>query len=90
MVSDTVLHIGGYAGLVLLTLRATAGGRWAGVTARAMTVAFLIALVHGLSVEVEQMFVPSRFAEWRDVGNDVIGALAGLVAAWAWGKLFKA
>ena len=89
LVSDTVLHMGGYAGLVLLTLRATAGGRWAGVTARAMTVAFVIAVVHGLSVEVEQMFVPSRFAEWRDVGNDVIGALAGLGAAWAWGKLFK-
>ena len=34
--------------------------------------AFVIAVVHG-SVEVEQMFVPSRFAEWRDVGNDVIG-----------------
>ena len=35
------------------------------------------------------MFVPSRFAEWRDLGNDVVGALAGLFAVWAWGKLFK-
>jgi VanZ family protein len=43
-----------------------------------MTLALVIAVVHGLSVEVEQMFVPSRFAEWRDVGNDVIGALGGL------------
>ena len=77
-VSDTVLHMAGYAGLALLTLRATAKGRWSGVTARAMTLAFVIAVVHGLSVEVEQMFVPSRLAEWRDVGNDVIGALAGL------------
>ncbi len=89
LVSDGILHVGGYAGLALLTLRATAGGRWSGVTGRAMTVAFVIAVAHGLSVEVEQMFVPSRFAEWRDVGNDVIGALAGLCAAWAWGKLSK-
>ena len=34
--SDTVLHMGGYAGLALLTLRATAGGRWSGVTHRAL------------------------------------------------------
>ena len=87
--SDTVLHMGGYAGLSLLTLRATARGRWSGVTLPAMTLAFVIATVHGMTVEVEQMFVPTRFAEWRDVGNDVIGTLAGLAAAWAWGKLFK-
>ena len=88
-VSDTVLHMGGYAGLAILTLRATAGGRWSGVTPRALALALVIATVHGITVEVEQMFVPTRFAEWRDVGNDVIGALAGLTAAWAWGKLFK-
>ena len=88
-VSDTVLHMGGYAVLALLTLRATAAGRWSGVTLRALTLAFAITTVHGMTVEVEQMFVPSRFAEWRDVGNDAIGALAGLCAAWAWGKLFK-
>ena len=87
-ISDTVLHMGGYAGLALLTLRATSRGRWSGVTARAMTLALVIAVVHGLTVEVEQMFVPSRFAEWRDVGNDVIGALGGLSAACAWCKLF--
>ena len=66
-----------------------AGGRWAGVTPGAMMLAFLIATVHGVTVEVEQMFVPSRFAEWRDVGNDAIGAAAGLAAVWAWGKLLK-
>jgi len=89
LVSDTVLHIAGYAGLAVLTIRATSGGRWAGVTARALAAAFAIATIHGMTVEVEQMFVPSRFAEWRDVGNDVIGALAGLGAVWAWGKLLK-
>ena len=87
--SDTVLHMGGYAGLALLTLRAIARGRWSGVTLRALTLALLVAVLHGASVEIEQMFVPTRFAEWRDLGNDVIGALAGLFVAWAWGKLIK-
>jgi len=87
--SDTVQHMAGYAGLAVVTLRATAGGKWAGVTLGAMAAALAIATIHGMSVEVEQMFVPSRVAEWRDVGNDVIGALAGLAAAWAWGKLLK-
>ena len=88
-VSDTLLHMAGYAGLALITLRATAGGRWAGVTGRSMFLALAIATLHGMSVEVEQMFVPTRFAEWRDVGNDVIGAAGGLAAAWAWGKLLR-
>jgi VanZ family protein len=88
-VSDTVLHMGGYAGLAAVTLRAVAGGRWSGITYRAMAVALVIATVHGMSVEVEQMFVPSRMAEWRDVGNDVLGACAGVFAVWAWGRLFK-
>ena len=87
--SDTVLHAGGYAGLAILTLRATARGQRSGITARAMILAFVIATLHGITVEVEQMFVPSRFAEWRDVGNNAIGAAAGLAAAWAWSKLLK-
>ena len=88
-VSDTVLHMGGYAGLAIVTLRALARGRWSGVTYRGLGLALLIATVHGISVEVEQMFIPSRMAEWRDVGNDVAGSFAGLFAVWAWGRLFK-
>ena len=88
--SDTVMHMGGYAGLAVLTLRATAGGRWSGITPRTASLALLIAVAHGACVEIEQMFVPSRFAEWRDLGNDAIGAAAGVVVVWAWGKLFKA
>ena len=87
MVSDTLLHAVGYAGLALMTLRATARGRWSGVSRQAVLLAFVIATVHGLTVEWEQMYVPSRFAEWRDVGNDMIGAAAGLAAAWAWGTI---
>ena len=36
--------------------------------------AFLISMAHGLSVEWIQMYVPTRFAEWRDVWNDAAGA----------------
>lgn len=86
-ISDTVLHALGYAALALLTLRATARGRWAGVTVTALVAALGIAVVHGLTVEWEQMYVPTRMAEWRDVGNDAIGALLGLVPAWAWSKI---
>ena len=86
-ISDTFLHIAGYAGLALLTLRATARGRWPGVTPGALVLAFVIAAVHGLTVEWRQIYVPSRSAEWRDVGNDVVGALAALIPAWAWSKI---
>ena len=86
-VSDTVLHTLGYSGLALLTLRATARGRWAGVTAAALSLAFAIAVLHGASVEIEQMFVPTRMAEWRDLGNDAIGAALGLLPAWVWSKM---
>jgi VanZ family protein len=82
--TDTMLHAGGYTVLALLTLRATAAGRWRGVTANAVVLAFVISMLHGLSVEWIQMYVPTRFAEWRDVANDALGTAVGLAAAWAW------
>ncbi|HET9706624.1 MAG TPA: VanZ family protein [Vicinamibacterales bacterium] len=85
LLSDTILHMGGYAGLALVTLRATAGARWSGVTRQALVVAFVICVVHGLTVEWEQMYVPTRYAEWRDAVNNAMGAALGLAAAWAWG-----
>ena len=83
--SDTVLHAGGYTVLALLTLRATANGRWRGLTKGALTAAFVISMLHGLSVEWIQMYVPTRFAEWRDVWHDAAGTAVGLGGAWAWG-----
>jgi VanZ family protein len=83
--TDTLLHAGAYTVLALLTLRATTGGRWTGVTRKAMLLAFVIAMLHGLSVEWIQIYIPTRVAEWRDVANDLLGTVAGLGAAWAWG-----
>jgi VanZ family protein len=84
-VSDTLLHAGGYAVLAVLALRATAGGRWRGLTPLATAAAFAIAVAHGVTVELLQLLVPSRFAEWRDLWNNAIGAAGGLAAVWAWG-----
>ena len=86
-VSDTILHMSGYSGLALLTLRATAGGKWSGVVWKSVLLALVIATIHGLSVEWMQMYIPTRMAEWRDVRNDVIGALLVLTPAWAWATM---
>ena len=83
--SDTALHAGGYFGLGLITLRALARGHWAGVTTGALLAAWVIAVIHGAAVEVMQMYVPTRMAEWRDLGNDAIGAGLALGLAGAWG-----
>ena len=82
--TDTMLHAGGYTVLALVTLRATAQGRWRGVTRAAMLLTFVISMLHGLSVEWIQMYVPTRVAEWRDVANDALGTAVGLGGAWAW------
>jgi VanZ family protein len=85
--SDTVLHMSGYSGMALLTLRATAGGRWSGVTWRAVLLALVIVTIHGMTVEWEQMYIPTRVAEWRDVRNDILGAAIALAPAWAWATM---
>jgi len=83
--NDTFLHGAGYAVLGLVTLRAVARGRWSGVSAGALVIAWCISLLHGAAVEWMQMYVPSRTAEWRDLANDAIGAAVALGAAGAWG-----
>lgn len=82
--SDTFLHAAGYFGLALLTLRALARGRWAGVTLGALLVAWCVSVSHGAAVEWMQLYVPERMAEWRDLRNDAAGAALALVLAGAW------
>jgi VanZ family protein len=81
------LHSACYAGLAVVALRATAGGRWRGVTILALIAAWIICAVYGASDEFHQGFVPGRMVEFRDWRNDVTGAALGLGAAWAWGKM---
>ena len=82
---DWAQHGVAYAGLALVTLRATAGGRWSGVRAAAVLAAWLVATLYGVSDEIHQSFVPARMADTRDVLADAAGAALGLGAAWAWG-----
>jgi len=84
-VSDTLLHTVGYGGLSLVTLRAVAGGRWSGVTAPALAIAWVIATAYGASDEWHQSYTEGRASEVRDVVNDAVGALVALGAAGAWG-----
>lgn len=82
---DWVQHGTAYAGLAIVTLRATSRGRWAGVGGRTVLAAWIIVALYGVIDEVHQSFVPSRTADPRDVAADVIGAALALGAAWAWG-----
>ena len=84
-VPDVYLHSVGYAGLALTTLRATAGGRWAGVTMRALVLAWLISTGYGATDEWHQAYTPGRTPEFRDARNDAIGAFVALGLVGAWG-----
>jgi VanZ family protein len=84
-IPDFYLHTIGYAGLALTTLRATARGRWTGVTVRAAILAWFITTAYGASDEWHQSFTDGRSPEIRDVRNDAIGALAAVGLAGAWG-----
>jgi VanZ family protein len=58
--SDLTGHFAGYALLGALVLRATAGARWAGVTASAAALAWMFCAIYGISDEFHQSFVPGR------------------------------
>jgi VanZ family protein len=84
-VPDVSLHEVTYFGLTMVVLRALARGRWSGVTLATLAAAWTIAVGYGATDEWHQSFVPSRHAEWRDVGSDAIGAAVAAVVAGAWG-----
>ncbi len=81
---DWTQHGIAYAGLSLVTLRATAGGRWSRVGGWTVSLAWAIAALYGVTDEWHQSFVPGRMADIRDVVADAAGAALGLAAAWAW------
>jgi VanZ family protein len=84
-VADVSLHQAEYFGLTLLLVRALAGGRWAGVRFATLALAVIIAVAYGATDEWHQSFVPTRQAEWRDLGSDAIGASAAAIVVGAWG-----
>lgn len=88
-VSDKLLHTAGYAALALVTVRATSGGRLAGLTPRSAVGAWAIATAYGASDELHQRFVPGRSAELADLGADGLGAALGLAAAGAFAIIHR-
>lgn len=86
---DKFLHAGFYGVFALVTLRATAGGRLAGVTLRALVLAWAITTAYGVSDEVHQSFVPLRSADVLDVVADAVGAAAALGLAQAAGIILR-
>ncbi len=75
-VNDKVLHFAAYGGLATLCLRATSGGRLAGLTSRAAVLAWILAVGYGVTDEVHQRFVPYRTADVADLAADALGAAA--------------
>lgn len=82
---DWLQHGVAYAGLALITLRATASGRWSHVAWPTLVAAWVVATLYGVFDEWHQSFVPGREQDIRDVLADAAGAAVALGAAWAWG-----
>lgn len=87
--NDKVVHFGFYGGLALLALRATAGGRLAGLSLPAMLAAWAIATVYGATDEFHQSFVPGRSADVWDLVADAAGAALAVVAFGAFGIIAR-
>jgi VanZ family protein len=81
---DWLQHGVAYAGLALVTVRATATGAWSRVGARTIAGAALIAIVYSAFDEWHQSFVPGRTADLYDLAADAAGAALALCGAWAW------
>jgi VanZ family protein len=77
------VHVAAYAGLAVLTARATGGGL-RDVSLRAVLAAIVISSLYGVSDEYHQMFVPGRTFDLLDMLSDAIGSIAGASAVGAW------
>jgi VanZ family protein len=83
--TDKEAHFLEYAGLATLTLRALAGGRWAGVRLQTVLGTLLITVTYAFSDESHQLLGPGRHFDLKDVAADAIGASVAAAAAWTWG-----
>ena len=87
---DKPLHSMAYLGLAVVVVRAVAGGLPRRIGLRTTLTALLIVIVYAMSDEIHQMFVPGRTADVNDLVADVIGAVMGTIACWAWGIISPA
>jgi VanZ family protein len=88
-IGDKTGHFLAYAGLGVVTLRATSGGALSGLRSGAALAAWAISAIYGASDEVHQRFVPGRTADLLDLRADAAGAAAGIVVSWLSGILLR-
>ncbi len=84
-VSDKTLHMLAFGGLALVSLRALAGGMWAGVTRWTLIGCVAIAVLYGAKDEWQQKYTPGRTSDAMDLVADLGGAVIAASAAGAWG-----
>lgn len=72
-ISDKIEHAGAY-----LALAAIAGPVWPRMVEHGRTAVTLMLL--GGAIEIAQLWVPGRSAEWGDFAADMIGVLLGVAA----------
>jgi VanZ family protein len=88
-IDDKTQHFVAYAGLGVVTLRATSGGVLTGLRAGAALAAWAVAALYGASDEFHQSFVPGRSADLLDLRADALGAAAAIGVAWLSGILLR-
>jgi VanZ family protein len=88
-VDDKTGHFAAYAGLGLVTLRATTGGAIVGLRAAPAVTAWAIAAFYGATDEYHQSFVPGRTSDLTDLAADALGAAVAVAAAWLSGILLR-
>lgn len=82
--SDKLLHVGGYALLGALCVRALSDRFRKPVTVAVALAAVLLTTTYGVSDEVHQSFVPLREADSWDVVADFVGGLVAALPLYVW------
>ena len=77
------VHFAVYAGLAVVTARATGKG-FRTVSWRAVAAAVVISALYGVSDEYHQLFVPGRSFDVLDMLADALGSIAGATGVGAW------
>jgi VanZ family protein len=89
-IGDQAIHPVEYTVLGILIVRALAGGLPARITLSTALLGVALTFAYGLTDEFHQMFVPGRFADWRDLVADAIGGAIAAVICWLWGIISAA
>jgi VanZ family protein len=85
---DWASHSLEYLGLAILLARALNDGFERPAPVGRLALTFVLCVAYAGLDEVHQMFVPDRFADYRDVLADAAGAAMGLLGLYLAGRLF--